>query len=130
LREKHLFFSIHYYNIHIGDISRPKRQKMKKMAKIISTALLSAAFIGISLYCISEETADSPAELIKEAEIYIERGDIEKAVLILDDAFESANSTGDHESLMAIGDLYITADSSLNGKAMKAWTAAGRWKCR
>lgn len=103
---------------------------MKKIARAISAILLSIAFFGVSLNCLAEEGTDDAAELIREAKIHIEQGDKEKAILNLDAAFESANSAGDYELLMEIGDLYIAVDLSLDDEAMEAWTSAGRWKCR
>ena len=103
---------------------------MKNIAKIISAVLLSIVLIGISLYCFAEEGTKDATELIKEAKIYIQQGDKEKAILTLDAVFELANTAGDYNLLMEIGDLYVGIDSSLKEKAMEAWIAAGRWKCR
>ncbi len=102
---------------------------MGKILKVTAAVLLSIAFVGISLSCFSEDVEDMP-ELIAEAKACIQKGDGEKAVSVLDAAFELADSAGDHAALMEIGDLYINADPSLDDRAMKAWTAAGRSKCR
>ena len=99
---------------------------MGRIARVLFIAILSAAFIGIPLYCFSQ----GAGELINGAKTYIGSGDKEKAVSALDAAFKSANSAGDHEALMEIGDLYVSIDPSLKEKAMKAWLAAGRCKTR
>jgi hypothetical protein len=103
---------------------------MKKIAVIITCVVtLSAVCFGIPLHCFSEEEKESDvAKLMKEAKAYIQEGNKEKAVLTLDTAFVSADSAGDYNALMEIGDLYIAIDKSLNEKAMKAWQAAGRCK--
>lgn len=101
---------------------------MKRTAKIIFAIMLGMVFI-ISSYSFSEDTGNA-VKLMKEAKAYIEKGNGEKAISTLDAAFKSANSAGDYESLMEIGDLYIGVDSSLDEKAMRAWTAAGHWKCQ
>jgi len=102
---------------------------MKKIMIITCVLALSTACVGIPL-CSSEENTKTAAELIKEAKTYIQEGNKEKAIATLDTAFELANKTGGYEELMEIGDLYIAIDTSLSEKAMKAWTAAGCWKCR
>jgi tetratricopeptide (TPR) repeat protein len=83
--------------------------------------------VGVSFYSLSQKNA---TELIKEAKDYISQGDKEKAISALDLAFKTANSAGDVAALMEIGDLYISIDKSLEDKAMKAWSQAGRWKCK
>ena len=103
--------------------------KVGKITKIISAMLLSVLFITIPLYCFAEEASEA-TKLIKEAKTYIQEGNKEKAISILDVAFESADSIGDCSALMEIGDLYISIDTALNDKAMKAWLAAGRWRSR
>lgn len=102
---------------------------MRMIARIAYVIALSIFFIGIPLYCSSGEISDA-AGLIKEAKTCIKEGDKEKAVSTLDAAFESADSAGDHNALMQIGDLYISIDKALDEKAMKAWLAAGRWRSR
>lgn len=103
---------------------------MEKIAKIICAVIVGGAFVMSPLYCCSDESASDAAELVKEAKEYIQQGEKEKAVATLDAAFEAADSSGDYGSLMEIGDLYVAIDTSLDEKAMKAWTAAGRWKCQ
>jgi len=100
---------------------------MKPLTKIIYLAIFGALILSIPLYCLSQKNAN---ELLKEAKDYIKQGDKEKAVLTLDLAFKAADSAGDVGALMEIGDLYISIDKSLGDKAMKAWTQAGRWKCK
>lgn len=108
---------------------------MKEIARIIYVLILVATFIGIPLYCLAEEKSsgsvpEDVAKLIEEAKGYIEEGNKEGAILTLDLAFDLANSIGDHEKLMEIGDLYIAVDKSLEEKAMNAWMVAGHWKSR
>ncbi|MDP3789912.1 MAG: hypothetical protein Q8R48_05875 [Candidatus Omnitrophota bacterium] len=100
---------------------------MRTFTKIISIAIFGALIVSIPLYCLSQKNS---AELINEAKDYIKQGNKEKAVEALDRAFEAADSAGDISSLMEIGDLYISIDKSLEDKAMKAWTQAGRWRCK
>ncbi len=100
---------------------------MNRFTRVILAVLLGITFVGS---CFSEQGAGSATALIKEAKISIKQGEKEKAISTLDVAFELANSADDYESLMEIGDLYIGVDSSLDEKAMAAWTAAGRSKCR
>ena len=102
---------------------------MGRITKIVFVVILSAAFVGIPLYCFSGETGD-PAKLIKEANTYIQAGNKEKAISTLDAAFAAAYSARDYDALMEIGDLYIGIDKSLKDEAMRAWTAAGRSKCQ
>ncbi len=101
---------------------------MGKIVGIVCMIMLGIVFIGQPLY--TAEAATGAAELIQKAKTYIEQNDKEKAILALDAAFQSADSCGDVEALMEIGDLYVKIDPSLKDKAMKAWTSAGRWKCR
>jgi hypothetical protein len=101
---------------------------MKKTVKILYAVTVVAIFVMSQVCCFAEE--ESATDLIEKAKIYIREGNKEKAVTTLDAAFEVANSSGDSSTLMQIGDLYIAVDTSLNEKAMKAWTAAGQWKCR
>ena len=100
---------------------------MKRLTRVILVVLVGIAFAGS---CFSGQGVGGATALIKEAKISIKQGEKEKAISTLNAAFESANSTGDYESLMEIGDLYIGVDLSLNEKAMRAWTAAGHWKCQ
>lgn len=100
---------------------------MRTFAKVISAVIFGALIISVPLYCLSQKNC---AELIAEAKGYIEQGDKEKAVQTLDLAFAAADSAGDCGALMEIGDLYISVDKSLEDKAMRAWTQAGRWKCK
>lgn len=100
---------------------------MKTLTKIISIVLFGALIISIPLYCLSQKNS---AELINEAKDYIKQSNKEKAVQALDLAFKTADSAGDIDSLMEIGDLYISVDKSLREKAMNAWTQAGRWTCK
>ena len=100
---------------------------MGTSVKVISVLALGALLLGIPLYSLSQKNA---GELIKEAKDCISQGNKEKAALILDDAFKAADSAGDSEALMEIGDLYISIDKSLKDKAMNAWYQAGRWKCK
>lgn len=100
------------------------------MTRLISAILLCAALMGFSLYCVAGEGAAEAAALIGRAKLYIEEGERERAVSALDEAFQLAESAGDHGALMKIGDLYISINPSFKDKAMKAWTAAGRLKCR
>ena len=97
---------------------------MRKMTGIALVIIAAAAFMASGI-----EGKDAAA-LIKEAKIYIQNGNHEKAVEALDAAFGMANQAGDCDALMEIGDTYLSVDSSLKEKAMQAWTAAGRWKCK
>ena len=108
---------------------------MKEIARIIYVLILVATCIGIPLYCLAEEepadaNPEDIAKLIEEAKGYIEEGNKEGAILTLDLAFDLADSIGDYEALMEIGDLYLAVDKSLDGKAMEAWRTAGRCKTR
>lgn len=100
---------------------------MKIFTRIIYIAIFGALILSIPFYCLSQKNAN---ELIAEAKNCIKQGDKEKAVSALDLAFKTADSAGDVCALMEIGDLYISIDKSLQDKAMKAWTQAGRWKCK
>ncbi len=101
---------------------------MGKIARIICVIMLGIVFAGQPFY-IAEAAADA-AKLIQEAKTYIQQNEREKAISALDAAFKLADSSGDVEALMEIGDLYVKIDPSLKDRAMKAWTSAGRWKCR
>jgi len=99
---------------------------MKKSISVIIAVCLAAAFSGYSLAA----EAGGAAELIRQSKLYIEEGSKEAALARLDAAFAAANSSGDSDALMEIGDLYLKVDSGLKDKALEAWTAAGRMKCR
>lgn len=125
-----VFMLPYYYNICVMEISRLNKLKsgehtMRRITDAVFTVLLSAALIG---NCFAAESSARAVKLIKAARMYIEQGEKEKAVATLDTAFLLADSAGDHNSLMEIGDLYIAADPSQKEKALKAWTAAGHWK--
>jgi hypothetical protein len=100
----------------------------KYIARIMLLIMVGAIFINPS--SLAEGQSSDVVKLIKEVEGYIEASNKEDAINTLNIAFDLANSLGDGESLMEIGDLYITIDKSLNEKAMKAWMAAGRSKCQ
>ncbi|MFH0839866.1 MAG: hypothetical protein V1883_02480 [Candidatus Omnitrophota bacterium] len=100
---------------------------MRTLVKVISVLVFGAFLLAIPLYSLSQKNA---GDLINKAKGYINQGDKEKAVLVLDDAFQAADSAGDCSALMEIGDLYISIDKSLRDKAMKAWTQAGHWRCQ
>ena len=97
---------------------------MNRIVRIIAAALLGVMFMG---NCFAAEDA---AAFIDKAELAILEGNKEKAVEALDAAFESADAAGDYDTLMEIGDLYVSVDPSLKEKAMRSWTTAGRWKVR
>ncbi len=101
---------------------------MGKIARIVCVIILGIVFINQPFYIV--EAATGAAELIQKAKTYIQQNDREKAISTLDAAFKLADSAGDVEALMEIGDLYVKIDPSLKDRAMKAWTSAGRWKCR
>ena len=103
---------------------------MKRFTRIPYILMaVSIAFLAAAIYCEAEKPG-SAGELINQAKLSIEKGNKEKALLKLGEAFDSANSEGNPAALMQIGDLYISIDPSLKDKAMDAWTAAGRMKCR
>jgi hypothetical protein len=93
------------------------------MNRIISTVILCAVLAAVSLCNTAAEGAADAAGLIEKAKLYIEEGSKEEAIAALDTAFGLADSVGDQGA-------HISIDPSLKTKAMEAWTAAGRWKCR
>ena len=99
------------------------------MLRRVSVIAIFLLIIGALSY-ISVCMAEDAAVLIKMAETLIGENNDEEALSTLDAAFEAANSAGDYEALMKIGDLYLSVDKSYGDKAMKAWTEAGKWKCR
>lgn len=101
---------------------------MKRVAKIAYALIFTIICIGMSSFCLSEDKGAST--LIEEAKAYAQQGDKEQAIATLDAAFTEADSAGDYEALIKVGDLYISIDKSLSDKAMAAWTAAGRCKAR
>ena len=101
---------------------------MKRAVNSIFIISISAVYLlGASLAQGEPESSDS---LIAKAEVYIKDGSYEQAESSLDQAFQAAKDEEDHESLMKIGDLYLSIDKSLGEKAMNAWTEAGKMKCR
>ncbi|MEA3305885.1 MAG: hypothetical protein U9R52_03635 [Candidatus Omnitrophota bacterium] len=101
---------------------------MGRVAGIVCVIILGIVFTGRPCH-IAEAAADA-LKFIEETKTHIQQNDREKAISALDAAFQSANSNGNVKALMEIGDLYVKIDPSLKDKAMKAWTSAGRWKCR
>ena len=108
---------------------------MNKIAGLTCVLIMSVFCIGIPVYCSAQEgpidaNPEDIAKLIEEAKGYIEEGNKKGAILSLDLAFDLADSMGDYEALMEIGDLCLAVDKSLKEKAMAAWMAAGRCKTR
>lgn len=108
---------------------------MVKFAKSMCAVLLILFYIGIPLCCQAQEGPvdvgpEELAVLMKDARQQVEKGDRVAVEMALDLAFDMANTIGDYETLMEIGDLYLRVDKSLKDKAMAAWTAAGRCKNR
>ena len=101
---------------------------MRRTIRVIYVLTVALLFLA-PVYCGAEEEIGT-AKMIAQVKEFIEAGDSEQALSTLDAAYAAANSAGDYDALMEIGDLYIAIDPSLGGKAMDAWTAAGRAKCR
>ena len=109
---------------------------MKRINRIAILAIISTFFVGMLFFSVGENkafgalAAASAGELIETARLQLDQGDKDAAIATLDAAFQIANSTGDCDSLMTIGDLYVRIDPTLQEKAMQAWTSAGKWKCQ
>ena len=97
---------------------------MRIIAKAIVAVVICTVLFG---NCFAEESPGA-SKLIKAAKLFIQDGNTAKAVATLDTAFNLANSAGDYDALMDIGDLYIAADPNMKNKAVEAWNAAGHWK--